>query len=68
MNRKRPASIRELGRNECTIGQAAKILDVSTRTLVRWDQSGKFKALRTKTNRRYYTKEQVLLFAQYNKP
>lgn len=37
----------------------SKLLNVSTRTLVRWDESGKLKAKRTPTNRRYYTYEQI---------
>lgn len=37
----------------------SKLLNVSTRTLVRWDVSGKLKAKRTPTNRRYYTYDQI---------
>lgn len=37
----------------------SKLLNVSTRTLVRWDVSGKLKAKRTPTNRRYYTHDQI---------
>lgn len=60
---KRPATSSRLRLDEFTIGQAAKILEVSTRTLVRWDDSGRLKALRTQTNRRYYKREQILEFA-----
>lgn len=37
-------------------------LNVSVRTLQRWDNSGKLKAKRTPTNRRYYTENQYLQF------
>lgn len=40
----------------------AELLGVTVRTLQRWDVSGKLKAYRTPTNRRYYTYEQYLLF------
>lgn len=40
----------------------AEMLGVTVRTLQRWDNSGKLKAYRTPTNRRYYTYEQYLLF------
>ena len=40
-------------------GEAAKYLGVSTDTLKRWDKSGKLTARRTKTNRRYYTQDQL---------
>lgn len=59
----RPATAADLAKDECTIGKAAMILDVSPRTLVRWDESGRLKALRTETNRRYYKKQQILAFA-----
>ena len=36
----------------------AELLNVSVLTLQRWDNSGKLKAYRTPTNRRYYTYEQ----------
>lgn len=39
--------------------EAAKLLGVTVKTLQRWDQGGVFKARRTPTNRRYYTKEQI---------
>lgn len=38
----------------------AELLNVSVRTLQRWDNEGKLKAFRTPTNRRYYTYEQYL--------
>lgn len=40
----------------------ADMLGVTVRTLQRWDCSGKLKAYRTPTDRRYYTEEQYLLF------
>ena len=36
----------------------AELLNVSVLTLQRWDNTGKLKAYRTPTNRRYYTYEQ----------
>jgi len=41
------------------IGEAAKYLGVSRDTLRRWEKRGRLKALRSPTNRRYYTKEQL---------
>ena len=38
----------------------AELINVSVRTLQRWDVEGKLKAFRTPTNRRYYTYEQYL--------
>lgn len=40
-------------------GQFAKLVHRVPRTVVGWDLSGKFKAHRTITNRRYYTQRQV---------
>ncbi|MHA8263085.1 IS607 family transposase [Lactobacillaceae bacterium Melli_B3] len=45
--------------NIYTTGQMAKKLNVSTRTLVNWDQSKKLVAHRTPTNQRFYTQQQV---------
>lgn len=42
-----------------SIGQAAKYLGVSRDTLRRWEKKGKIKAVRSPTNRRYYTKKQL---------
>lgn len=42
-----------------SIGQAAKLLGVSRDTLRRWEKKGKLKAIRSPTNRRYYTKNQL---------
>jgi putative resolvase len=40
--------------------QAAKYLNVSIKTLQKWDREGKFKPIsRTKTNRRVYTEVQL---------
>lgn len=40
-------------------GQAAKYINVHTSTLIRWDLEGRFKADRTATGRRMYTKEKL---------
>jgi hypothetical protein len=40
--------------------EAAKLLNVSVKTLQRWDRDGILKAQRTITNRRYYTMSQIL--------
>ncbi len=42
-----------------SIGEAAKYLGVSRDTLRRWGKRGKIKAIRSPTNRRYYTKKQL---------
>jgi excisionase family DNA binding protein len=41
------------------IGEAASYLGISRDTLRRWEKRGRLKALRSPTNRRYYTKEQL---------
>lgn len=41
------------------IGDASKYLGVSRDTLRRWERRGKIKAIRSPTNRRYYTKKQL---------
>lgn len=38
----------------------AELINISVRTLQRWDIEGKLKAFRTPTDRRYYTYEQYL--------
>ena len=40
-----------------SIGEAAKYLGVSRDTLRRWEKKGKIKAIRSPSNRRYYTKK-----------
>lgn len=40
------------------VGEFAKMIGVSKRTLQRWDNEGKLKANRTLSNYRYYTQEQ----------
>lgn len=45
----------------------AELLNVSVITLQRWDNSGKLKAFRSPTNRRYYTYEQYLEYKGVNK-
>lgn len=42
-----------------SIGEAAKYLGVSRDTLRRWEKKGKIKAVRSPTNRRYYTQDQL---------
>lgn len=37
----------------------AEILGVTTKTLINWDKSGKLKAYRTPTDRRYYKQHQI---------
>ena len=44
------------------INEFASILNVSVKTLQRWDNEGIFKAFRTPTNRRYYTHKQYLAY------
>ena len=48
--------------------EMAKRLNVTVGTLQRWDREGKLKALRTKTNRRYYTEEQINNFLNIETP
>lgn len=40
----------------------AKLINVSVRTLQRWDNEGTFTTFRTPTNRRYYTHNQYLAY------
>ena len=40
----------------------AELINVSVKTLQRWDNEGVLKAYRTPTNRRYYTYEQYLSY------
>ena len=56
-----------LGRDEFSVSQAAKVLDISIKTLQRWDIKGFLKASRTPTNRRYYTREQLRQFLENNR-
>ncbi len=42
-----------------SIGKASHYLGISRDTLRRWEKKGKITALRSPTNRRYYTKEQL---------
>ena len=39
--------------------EVSAILNVTVRTLQKWDREGKLKASRTPTNQRYYTQEQI---------
>ena len=41
------------------VGQFAKLLDVTVKTLQNWDKQGTLKAYRTPTNQRFYTEEQL---------
>ncbi|MDF2950552.1 MAG: hypothetical protein K0S18_135 [Anaerocolumna sp.] len=45
------------------VGEVAKRLGVSVKTLQRWDNEGVFVALRNPKNQRYYTDEQIEQFA-----
>ena len=45
-----------------SIGEAAKLMDVSIDTLRRWDESGKFKAIRSAGGHRVYRKHDVEIF------
>ena len=42
----------------------AELLNVSVKTLQRWDREGILKAKRTPTNRRYYTYNQYLEYTK----
>ena len=42
-----------------TISKFAKLVGVTVKTLQRWDREGKLQALRTSTNRRYYTDDHL---------
>lgn len=42
------------------IGKAAKLIGVTPMTLRRWEKTGKIKPIRTPTNRRLYSKDQIL--------
>lgn len=46
------------------IAEMALLLNVSKKTLQRWDASGKLKAYRTPSNYRYYTEEQYKAFVK----
>jgi predicted site-specific integrase-resolvase len=49
--------------NTMSIGNAAKLLGVTVKTLQRWDREGRLiPAARTKTNRRLYTESQLRAF------
>ena len=41
------------------VGQFAKLLNVTVKTLQNWDKQGSLKAYRTPTNQRFYTEEQL---------
>lgn len=47
------------------LNEFAKLINVDTRTLQRWDKSGKLVAFRTPTDRRFYTHKQYLEFMGY---
>jgi len=42
------------------IGKAAKLIGVTPTTLRRWEKTGKIKPVRTPTNRRVYSKDEIL--------
>ena len=56
-----------LKNNNYKTGEFAELINVSVRTLQRWDNEGKLKAFRTPTNRRYYTYEQYLEYKGIHK-
>ena len=41
------------------VGEFAKVLNVTVKTLQNWDKQGTLKAYRTPTNQRFYTEEQL---------
>ena len=43
-----------------SVGEFAKKVGKSVKTLQKWDRDGKLVALRTPTNRRYYSHQQFL--------
>jgi putative resolvase len=45
-----------------SVGEFAKLLNKTVRTLQMWDSSGKLVAQRTPTNRRYYTEDQLMKY------
>jgi len=51
-----------------SIGEAAKYLGISRDTLRRWEQKGKIKPVRSPSNRRYYTTNQLAQIRQGNQP
>lgn len=54
--------------DEFSVGEAAKVLRVSVKTLRRWDASGRLKAQRREnSNHRYYTRTQLERFIQRTK-
>ena len=56
-----------LKNNNYKPNEFAELINVSVRTLQRWDVEGKLKAFRTPTNRRYYTYEQYLEYKGIHK-
>ena len=44
----------------------AELVNVSVKTLQRWDREGILKAKRTQTNRRYYTYDQLSQYFMYS--
>jgi len=55
-----------MNKNLVTIKKVAKILDVSTQTLRRWDKSGRLVSIRGKNNYRYYKKEDIEEYKRNN--
>ena len=49
------------------IGEFSELTGIPLKTLQRWDREKKLVALRTLTNRRYYTYEQYLQLANKNR-
>lgn len=48
------------------VSEMAKLLNVSIKTLQRWDKLGILIAKRTPTNRRFYTENQLQVFMNGN--
>ena len=56
-----------LKKNNYKPNEFAELINVSIRTLQRWNVEGKRKAFRTPTNRRYYTQERYLKYKGIHK-
>lgn len=52
--------------DKLSIGKVAAMLRVSVKTLQRWDDNGKLKALRNAKNRRYYLRNDIIEFIRSN--
>ena len=50
-----------------TIKQAAEMLGITTQTMRRWDENGRFSSIRGKNNYRYYKKDDIENFIKNQK-